>query len=179
MDKYTWVDVGSSYIPSELACAYLLAQLQAMDEITALRAAADASYRGLLGPLEGRGLLRLPRVPEGCATNYHNFYVLLNTGRARDDLADYLRTKGVGAAFHFVPLHTAPMGRGFGYRAGDLPVTEDVSGRLLRLPFFPGITAAEQSYVAWHVASFLGRGRSAARSAPRGPVAAPVESPVP
>jgi dTDP-4-amino-4,6-dideoxygalactose transaminase len=161
VSKYTWVDVGSSYVPSEIACAYLLAQLEAMDAITALRREADGAYRRLLRPLEEEGRLRLPRVPEGCVSNYHNFYVVLNSGRERDGLMAHLKQRGVGAAFHFVPLHTSPMGQTYSYREGSLPVTEDMSRRMLRLPLFPGITGDELRFVVGEVRSFLALGRAA------------------
>jgi dTDP-4-amino-4,6-dideoxygalactose transaminase len=169
VDRYTWVDVGSSYLPCEIACAHLLAQLEAMDAITARRRELDGLYRRLLRPLEAEGLLRLPVVPDGCEGNYHNFFVLLEGVHARDALIAHLRGFGITASFHFVPLHTSPMGRRFGYREGDLPVTEDVSRRLLRLPFYPDLTDVQQAAVAHHLAAFL-----------RGPCAtvAPAESPV-
>jgi len=161
VDKYTWVDIGSSYIPSELACAYLCAQLELMEVLTDRRRELDRIYRDLLEPLADRGLLYLPHVPKGCASNYHNFFVLLQTNAERDGLAAYLRRKGIAAAFHFIPLHTSPMGQRLGYRAGDLPTTEDLSQRLLRLPFYPGLTEAQQCLVVRHVAAYLRRSGAA------------------
>lgn len=157
VDKYTWVDVGSSFLPSEIACAFLCAQLEAMDEIWARRSAVDQIYREQLQPLEDAGLLRMPVIPDDCENRCRAFFVVLNSRATRDGLMDHLQRNGVGATFHFVPLHLSPMGRQFGYEEGDLPVTEDLSGRLLRLPSFASISAIEQCRVAWLVADFLCR----------------------
>jgi dTDP-4-amino-4,6-dideoxygalactose transaminase len=158
VDKYTWVDVGSSYLPSEISCAFLLAQLEAMDLITARRRSIYNFYRSNLGPLEERGLLRLPCVPEGCESNFHVFYILLNDAITRDELIDYLRHKGIQAVFHYVPLHSSPMAERLGCRTGGvLPITEDLSARLLRLPFFPDLTNEEQMLIVDHIDDFLER----------------------
>jgi dTDP-4-amino-4,6-dideoxygalactose transaminase len=155
VDKYTWVDVGSSYLPSELACAFLYAQLEAIDEITTRRKAVYEFYRRHLSPLEEAGLIRLPYAPRGCETNYHIFYLLLRDELTRDALMAHLKHNGISAVFHYIPLHTSPMGARLGYRDGDLPVTEDLSGRLLRLPFFPELTAEDQVRVVNSVREFL------------------------
>jgi dTDP-4-amino-4,6-dideoxygalactose transaminase len=147
VDKYTWVDAGSSCIPSEIASAFLYGQLEAMDAIRARRREIDRRYREGLLPLERAGRLRLPVIPEGCDSPHPFFYILLESGRARDALMASLRERGVRATFHFVPLHASAMGRRLGYREGDLPVTEDLAARLLRLPSFFEITDAEQSRV--------------------------------
>jgi dTDP-4-amino-4,6-dideoxygalactose transaminase len=155
VDKYTWVDVGSSYIPSELCCAFLAAQLEAMDAINARFREVDRHYQRRLAPLEAGGLLRLPVVPAECESHYRAFHILLESGRIRDGLLAFLRRHGVSAAFHFVPLHLSLMGRRFGYRAGDLPLTEDLAGRILRLPSFGSITASQQDRVADLVTAYL------------------------
>jgi len=147
IDKYTWVDVGSSYVISELCSAFLYGQLELLDEIAARRRAIYQRYAEMLQPLEDRGWLRLPRVPDHCTTNYHLFYVLLPSAAARDELLGYLRERGIHAVFHYVPLHTSPMGAKFGYKPGDLPVTEDLAARVLRLPFFFEITSTDQERV--------------------------------
>ena len=157
VDKYTWVDVGSSYIPSEISCAFLYAQLEMMDEIKRIRVAIARRYRDLLGPLEDEGLLRLPCVPEGCETHCRTFFVVLKDRATRDALMEDLRQNGIQAVFHFVPLHSSPMGERFGYREEDLPVTREMSGRILRLPSFAEITEAQQERVASQVAAFLKR----------------------
>jgi dTDP-4-amino-4,6-dideoxygalactose transaminase len=155
VDKYTWVDVGSSFVPAEITCAFLLAQLEAMDEITARRREVHRFYLENLSPLEERELLRIPRTPEGCETNYHMFYVLLGDGKMRDGLMAHLKQNGISAVFHYVPLHTSVMGRKFGYREGDLPLTEELSERLLRLPFYPDISRDEQMRVVRCLSEFL------------------------
>jgi dTDP-4-amino-4,6-dideoxygalactose transaminase len=155
VDKYTWVDVGSSYIPAEITCAFLAAQLEAMDAIKERRRVIERIYRQRLEPLEREGLLRMPIVLEGSETNHQTFFILLDSGPTRDALMAFLKQNGVSAVFHFVPLHTSPMGARFGYREGDLPLTEDLSGRLLRLPCFAEITEAEQMQVADLVSAFL------------------------
>jgi dTDP-4-amino-4,6-dideoxygalactose transaminase len=153
--KYTWVDVGSSYVPTELACAYLCAQLECMDRIKALRRTVYERYRTYLAPLEQAGLLRLPTIPAGCDTNYHLFYVLCQNKDTRDRLITYLHRYHIEAFFHFVPLHSSSMGGRLGYKEGDLPVTEHLSGCLLRLPFYPELTEDEQITVAESISAFF------------------------
>lgn len=155
VDKYTWVDHGSSYVPSEVASAFLCAQLEMMDEISARRKAAWDHYRELLQPLEYDELLGLPVIPPECQTNHHIFYVLLPDRTTRDALMTHLKAKGVLAVFHYVPLHDSPMGRTYGYHTGDLPVTEDLSGRLLRLPLYHDLSPGDQEFIAEQVGTFL------------------------
>lgn len=155
IDKYSWVDVGSSYVPSEIVSAFLFAQLEMLDPIAQRRRQIYHFYREHLEPLEEAGLVLLPHVPEECESNFHMFYLLLPDGQTRDELMAHLKGQGIGAVFHYVPLHTSPMGRSFGYGEGDLPVTEDCACRLLRLPFFYEITEEEQRRVISEVGSFL------------------------
>jgi dTDP-4-amino-4,6-dideoxygalactose transaminase len=155
VDKYTWVDVGSSYLPGEISCAFLYAQLEAMDEITNRRRQVYDFYHNHLSPLEERGLLRLPFVPGDCRINYHMFYILLNEPETRDRLMAHLKESGIQAVFHYVPLHTSPMGNRLGYGEGDLPLTEDLSARLLRLPFYYDITEEDQMRVVSRIAEYL------------------------
>lgn len=147
VDKYTWVDVGSSYVPSEIVCAFLYGQLELLDEIARRRRDIYHLYRERLQPLQAQGLLRLPVIPEECTGNWHMFYLLLPDAPTRDGLLDHLRGEGIHAVFHYVPLHTSPMGRTFGYTPGDLPVTEDLSARLARLPMYYEITRQDQNSV--------------------------------
>jgi dTDP-4-amino-4,6-dideoxygalactose transaminase len=156
VDKYTWVDLGSSYVPSDILAAYLLGQLECGEQITARRGELCAAYARLLAPLADRGLLRLPVVPEGCVSNHHMFYVIAADARARGALMDHLRSAGYMATFHYVPLHTSPMGLAQGGRAGSLPVTEEMSARLLRLPLFYDMTVADATAVAKEMFSFYG-----------------------
>lgn len=146
VDKYTWVDIGSSYVPSEICSAFLYGQLEQLDAIAGRRREIYREYRRQLKPLEAEGFLRLPLVPEDCDSNYHMFYVILPTAEQRDELLERLRRAGVHAVFHYVPLHSSPMGRKL---CGEqsLPVTEQLSARLLRLPFYFGMTPEEQTRV--------------------------------
>ena len=160
-DKYTWVDIGSSYLPSDILSAFLYAQLEKMGEIQQKRLAAYRSYYSALKPLEQEGLLRLPVIPAYAGHNAHLFYILLRNRMARDEVIRRLKPLGVSALFHYLPLHASPMGYRLGYRRGDLPVTESVSDRLLRLPLYAGITEEEQKYVIASVSSVI---ESVARS---------------
>jgi dTDP-4-amino-4,6-dideoxygalactose transaminase len=155
VDKYTWVDVGSSYVPSEICCAFLYAQLELMDAITERRRKIYEFYREQLAPLEAERLLRLPRIPENCTTNFHLFYVLLPDLKTRDGLVSHLKQHGIQAVFHYVPLHSSPMGKSMGYVESDLPLTEELSARLLRLPFYHEITEDEQTQVVEHTCDYL------------------------
>jgi dTDP-4-amino-4,6-dideoxygalactose transaminase len=157
VDKYTWVDVGSSYIPAEIVCAFLLAQLEAMDVITARRRDVYQFYHENLSPLEEREWLPIPRAPSGCESNYQMFYVLLGDGKTRDDVMAHLKRNGISAVFHYIPLHPSTMEKKFGYSEGDLPITEDLSTRFLRLPFFPDITEEEQLRVVRCLSEFFER----------------------
>ena len=136
VDKYTWVDIGGSHLPSELSCAFLLAQLEQLDAIQHRRREIYEFYRTEFVALGQAGYVQLPVIPETCQTNYHLFHLLTHDGATRDALLDHLKAQGIGAVFHYVPLHTSPMGQRFGFRQGDLPVTEDLSRRLLRLPLY-------------------------------------------
>jgi dTDP-4-amino-4,6-dideoxygalactose transaminase len=139
VDKYTWRDVGSSYLLSEVAAAFLWAQLEYLDEVTAERRALWEHYHDAFAQLESDGLVRRPVVPAGCAHSGHLYYLLLPDPDVRDGFITALRTRGVHAVFHYVPLHTSPAGRKLGRTAGPLPVTEDASARLVRLPMWSGL----------------------------------------
>jgi len=164
MDKYTWVDVGSSYVPSEINCAFLYAQLEQLESISQRRREIHDFYHHHLAPLERSGWLQLPIIPEQCESNYHMFYVVLPNSELRDGLIANLKEHGIAAPFHYVPLHTAPVGMSFGYREGDLPVTESLSSRLLRLPFYYDLSQMEQMQVVSRIQMFAARsvGRRAA-----------------
>ena len=155
VDKYTWVEIGSSYLPSEIVCAFLYAQLEMMDAIGERRREIHDFYYAGLSPLADEHLLRLPVTPEGCSTNYHLFFILLPDRDTRNGLLTHLKETGIRATFHYVPLHSSPMGRKFGYKESDLPLTEDLSARLLRLPFFNDLTEPEQSRVVDQITVFL------------------------
>lgn len=147
VDKYTWVDIGSSNVPSEIVSAFLYAQLEMLEPIAQRRKQIYEYYQERLWALASNERLRLPFVPQECTSNHHMFYVVLNDADSRDNLLEYLKGRGVGATFHYVPLHTSPMGEQLGYQQGMFPVTEDLSSRLLRLPFYYDMGEDEQAYV--------------------------------
>lgn len=155
IDKYDWLETGSSFLPSELTSAYLLAQLESLDRIRSARRLRYARYRTFLQELEAQECFRLPSVPAECETNGHMFYILANSAAERMELLQHLRRDGVQAATHFVPLHCSPKGLDLGYREGDFPLTEDLSGRLLRLPLYPDLTEDEQALVAKSLKTFF------------------------
>jgi dTDP-4-amino-4,6-dideoxygalactose transaminase len=138
-DKYTWRDIGSSYLLSEVAAAFLWAQLVHIESITSERRAIWAQYHQAFEPLERAGLVRRPVVPEGCVHSGHLYYLLVPRPPLRDDFIAALQTRGVHAVFHYVPLHRSPAGVALGRSHGHLPVTDDVSGRLVRLPMWAGL----------------------------------------
>ena len=162
VDKYTWVDVGGSYVPSEICCAFLYGQLELFDEIAARRREIYQTYRRELKPLEAEGLLRLPQIPEDCTSNYHLFYVLLADGEVRDALLAHLRGQGIQAVIHYVPLHSSPLGQKLGGFERRLPVTDSVGERLIRLPVFHELTDGEQQRIIAELTAFL-RAREARR----------------
>jgi dTDP-4-amino-4,6-dideoxygalactose transaminase len=137
VDKYTWVDIGSSYLPSELIGAFLYAQLEHAAVINARRSALCAAYRVALAGLEASGRLELPHaLPKEVTTNGHMFYVLAQSPAERAALIAHLKAQGIYAVFHYVPLHSSPAGRRFGRATGELAVTDDVASRLVRLPLY-------------------------------------------
>jgi len=147
VDKYSWVDVGSSYVPSELQSAYLWAQLERLKTIQQHRRKIFQRYAWALKRWEDRGRLRLPVIPPGVVSSHHLFHILLDSESDRNRVMDSLTQKGIASVFHYFPLHLSLMGRRLGYRPGQFPVTEDVSRRLLRLPLYNQMTDREQSYV--------------------------------
>lgn len=155
VDKYTWVEVGGSYVPSEIVCAFLLAQLEAMPQITQRRRAIYLQYREQLEPLAARGELRLPRIPDHCRANWHMFPVLTRDQTTRNGLIEHLRRESIHAVFHYVPLHASAMGQRYGYRPEDLPVTQEISGQLVRLPMYFEMRAPEQQRVIDEILRFF------------------------
>ena len=147
VDKYTWVDVGSSFLASEMTAAFLWAQLQRAQWITAERLEVWNRYHAAFADLEARGLLRRPVVPEAAAHNAHMYYLLMPSEARRDATIDRLADQGVTAVFHYVPLHSAPAGRRYGRADGELAVTDRVSGALLRLPLWVGMTDQQVEHV--------------------------------
>jgi dTDP-4-amino-4,6-dideoxygalactose transaminase len=155
VDKYTWMDLGSSYVLADILAAFLYAQLENMEQITAKRKWAYETYRAALQPLADRGLLTLPTIPKECGTNYHMFYVALADLATRTMLIERLKKAGILAVFHYVPLHMSPVGIGMGYKPAMLPVTESLSTRLLRLPLFAGLDESDIAAVVGEIFSFF------------------------
>jgi len=154
VDKYTWVDVGSSYLPSDILAAFLYAQLEERDNIQARRQAIWEYYDKHLRDWAEDFGMQLPFVPAHCEQPYHMFYLLLPSLEVRQALIAYLNSREVHSVFHYQPLHLSRMGRQFGGKAGDCPVTEDVSDRLLRLPFYNDLTEVDQARVVTAVREF-------------------------
>ena len=144
---YSWLDVGSSYVLSDLLAAFLLAQLEARAQIQSERRAIWETYETELRGWADEHGVRLPSVPETCEQSFHMFYLLMPSMERRDALIRHLRSAGILAVSHYLPLHLSSMGRRLGRQVGDCPVTEDVSPRLVRLPFFAGLTRDLQSRV--------------------------------
>lgn len=159
VDKYTWVDIGSSYVPSDILAAYLLGQLEGMDVITAGRRRIFDTYYRLLQPLREEGAVELPYLPADCTSNYHMFYLQVADDKVRAALLEHLIRAGIQATFHYVPLHLSPVGRRFAAKSSALPVTEDVAGRLLRLPLYYDMSEDDVADVADEITRFFARQR--------------------
>jgi dTDP-4-amino-4,6-dideoxygalactose transaminase len=156
VDKYTWVDIGSSLLPSDILAAFLYAQLENMEIITKKRERIHTLYTEGLRSLARQGFITLPSVPGECESNFHIFYILLNSAAERTRVIEHLKNRGILALFHYVPLHTSPMGVAMGYRAGMLPVTESLSERLLRLPMYYEMQEEETELVVAEIYKFFG-----------------------
>jgi dTDP-4-amino-4,6-dideoxygalactose transaminase len=154
VDKYTWVDVGSSYLPSDLLAAFLLAQLEAREQIQARRRQIWEQYNEHLAGWARNHGIQTPIVPEDCEQAYHMFYMLLPSLGLRRTFIAHLKDHGILSVFHYLPLHISKMGRQFGGKPGDCPVTEDVSGRLVRLPFYNSLSPSDQQRVIEAVTGF-------------------------
>ena len=156
VDKYTWVDVGSSYLPSEIIAAFLFAQLEKAEKINQKRLEIWQNYYDELKELEEKKILRLPIIPDNCQHNAHMFYIILRDEKTRNNLMDFLKKeKNILSVFHYVPLHSAPLGRKAAPNNPNLPITDDLNTRLLRLPFYYNLTKEEQTYIIESVKDFL------------------------
>ena len=155
IDKYTWVDIGSSFLPSELVGAFLHAQLEHAEEIINKRCNIFQQYLILLKPLEEKGLIRLPNLGNECSYNGHIFYVITRSLEERNQLINYLDSKGIKAVFHYVPLHSSPAGRRYGRASGTMTVTEDLSDRVLRLPIYYGMEEQDIDCVVAGITGFF------------------------
>lgn len=156
VDKYSWVDIGSSYLPSDILAAILYAQLEKLDQIQTKRQRVWNHYYKHLQGWSQEHRVGLPIVPEHCDQPFHLFYLVMPTLEERQALIDHLKRQGILSVFHYLPLHLSKMGQLFGGRQGDCPITESVSDRLVRLPFYNTITEIEQSCVVEAILEFKG-----------------------
>lgn len=154
VDKYTWVDIGSSYLPSDILAAFLFAQLEQRDKIQTHRRSVWETYQAGLGDWAAHHGVRLPVVPEYCDQAFHMYYLLLPGLAVRQRFLGYMREKDILSVFHYLPLHLSAMGQKFGGKAGDCPVSERVSEQLVRLPFYNGLSGPEQERVIDAVLAF-------------------------
>lgn len=155
VDKYSWVDIGSSYLMSDILSAVLYGQFEELEIINNKRKVIYTLYYEGLAPLQNKGVLRLPFIPEYSTPNYHMFYILLNSEEERDYLMNKLRERDIYSVFHYVPLHNSSMGKRLGYKKGDLPLTEDLSSRLLRLPMHTSLSNNDIEYVVKNIYNIL------------------------
>ena len=154
IDKYTWINYGSSYLPSDMNAAYLYAQLEIADEINDARLACWNRYYERLKPLAEAGKITLPTIPEGCVHNAHMFYIKAKDIEERTDLIAFLKENGIHSVFHYIPLHSAPAGIKFGRFHGEDKYTTSESERLTRLPMFYGLTLEQVDYICDMVLKF-------------------------
>lgn len=165
VDKYTWVDIGSSYLPGEIIAAFLWAQMEQAEDITARRMKAWDAYHAAFADVEQQSLLRRPIVPSECQHNAHMYYLLLQDLSQRSDMLAKLKAQGINAVFHYVPLHNATAGKRFGRAHADMSVTVSASDRLLRLPLWVELEQSEVNMVISVVKRALSQGRSSEKSA--------------
>jgi len=147
VDKYTWVNVGSSYLPSDMLAAFLLAQLEEREQIQSRRQKIWETYYKELSAWAEENNVQMPFVPAHCEQTYHMFYILFPNLEKRQAAIAHLKARGIQAVFHYLPLHLSPMGEKYGGKAGDCPVTEQITDQLLRLPFYTNMTEEEQAQV--------------------------------
>ena len=157
VDKYTWVDYGSSYLPSDMNAAYLWAQLQVADEINDNRLTTWGIYSRELKPLADAGLVSLPTIPESCQHNAHMFYLKCRDLKERTELIDFLKARNIFPAFHYVPLHSSPAGLRFGRAVGSMRVTDADSDRLVRLPLYYDMPKDDALFVSEAVKEYYGQ----------------------
>jgi dTDP-4-amino-4,6-dideoxygalactose transaminase len=154
VDKYTWVDLGSSYLPSDLLAAFLYAQLEARETIREKRRRVWNRYSESLAGWAENSNVKLPVIPPGCDQAYHMFYILLPSSEFRESLIKHLKTQSILSVFHYTPLHLSEAGKKYAARPSNCPVTEDISDRLLRLPFYNDLSESEQDQVAGCIIDF-------------------------
>jgi len=157
VDKYTWVDIGSSYLPSELTSAFLYAQMEQADRIISMRRGIFYQYMEMLKPLEDEGWLKLPLVDDESVNNGHIFYVITASLDERDRIIAHLKSSGIMAIFHYVPLHSSPAGKKYGRVSGSMRRTDDLSDRILRLPLYYGMSEENVHHVVGEIREFFQR----------------------
>jgi dTDP-4-amino-4,6-dideoxygalactose transaminase len=155
VDKYTWVDTGSSFLPPDSMAALLVSQLEKRARIQRRRKEIHDRYTVAFSPLAAQGKLSLPTIPAYAESNHHIYHVLMENESLRNRALAFFRERGIGTTFHYLPLHLSPVGRAMGYHEGDFPLTESVSDRLLRLPIYPSLTEEQQSGVIKAMKEFL------------------------
>ncbi|HKL13133.1 MAG TPA: dTDP-4-amino-4,6-dideoxygalactose transaminase [Halanaerobiales bacterium] len=148
VDKYTWVEQGSSYLPSDLLMAFLYAQLEKMDEIKYMRKKSFEIYQNKLSEINKYAFINsIIKIPKNRESNYNSFYIIFNNNKIRDKVIELLKEKGIEATFHYIPLHISEMGKKLGYQKGDFPITEKLANNILRLPLYTHMTEKEVNYV--------------------------------
>jgi len=155
IDKYTWIDQGSSYLPSDINAAMLLAQLEIAEQINEQRLKAWNYYYKLLELMETEGVLQLPKIPQNCNHNAHMFYILINDSKKRDALLSYLKRNNVMATFHYIPLHLSPAGLKYGKFVGDAKNTLLISKQIIRLPLYYGINMEDIEHICKVIKGFF------------------------
>jgi dTDP-4-amino-4,6-dideoxygalactose transaminase len=155
VDKYTWVDVGSSFLPPDTMASLLESQMAKRERIQSRRRTIFEQYSAAFAAFAQQGRLVLPVIPPYAASNHHIYHVLMENETVRNRALAFFREKGIGTTFHYLPLHLSPMGKAMGYKDGDFPITESVSGRLLRLPVYPSLTDAQQEDVIGAMKEFF------------------------
>lgn len=157
VDKYTWVDIGSSYLPSDIICAYLSSMLNISDEIQHKRLKLWNKYYNALEDFEKKGLIRRPVIPSECTNNAHMFYLLFNSLKERTGFINYLKEHNILSVFHYIPLHSAPAGVKYGRFVGDMKITDKISDTLVRLPLFYDLQDDEQNYIIDTINSYFNK----------------------
>ena len=155
IDKYTWVLPGSSYLPSDILSALLCAQLERFDDIMEKRMNVWNRYNGAFETLEKEGKLIRPFIPDYSTHNAHMYYFIVKDENTRNGMLSLLKENGIGAVFHYIPLHTSDMGKRFGYKTGDLPITEEYASRLIRLPLHANLSDSDIDYIISKVGEYL------------------------
>jgi len=155
VDKYTWLDIGSSYAPSDMVAAFLYAQLEHAQRIIETRCKIVSHYNHLLKPLQDKGCIELPLLDRGDACNGHMYFIITRSLEERTRLIEFLREKGISAIFHYIPLHSSPAGMKYGRPSGSMKVTDEVSDRIVRLPLFYEMTFEEVEVVSERLWDFF------------------------